>query len=47
MFRNDLDRVIPGNSIDDTYGFKCAERGKYAVAEFYQRQIDCTTSQLK
>ena len=33
-------RVIPGNSIGDTNGFKGAARGKYAVAEFYQRQND-------
>ena len=30
-------RVIPGNSIGDTVGFKGAHKGNYATAEFYRR----------
>ena len=33
-------RVVPGDSIGDTVGFKGAKKGKYATAEFYHREKD-------
>ena len=38
--RDHFVRVIPGTSIGDTIGFARAAKGKYAAAEFYQRQAD-------
>jgi hypothetical protein len=38
--RNYFVRVIPGNSIGDTVGFKGAKRGNFAKAEFYHREND-------
>lgn len=38
--RDHFVRVIPGQSIGDTVGFAGAEKGPYATAEFYQRQMD-------
>src|SRR4030095_8764913 len=33
-------RVIPGESLGDTFGFAREKKGKYAAAEFYRRQQD-------
>jgi len=33
-------RVIPGESLGDTYGFIGMKKGKYATAEFYRRAED-------
>ncbi len=33
-------RVIPGESVGDTFGFAGEKRGKYAAAEFYHRHQD-------
>jgi hypothetical protein len=33
-------RVIPGESIGDTYGFGGERKGRYAAAEFYRRAAD-------
>ena len=33
-------RVIPGDSVGDTFGFAGDKKGKYAVAEFYRRHQD-------
>jgi hypothetical protein len=33
-------RVIPGESIGDTFGFAGGKKGKYAAAEFYRRHQD-------
>jgi len=33
-------RVIPGESLGDTYGFVGMKKGKYAAAEFYRRAED-------
>jgi hypothetical protein len=33
-------RVIPGESLDDTFGFAGGKKGKYAAAEFYCRNQD-------
>ncbi|MCE9521685.1 MAG: hypothetical protein K8S25_04550 [Alphaproteobacteria bacterium] len=33
-------RIVPGNSIGDTVGFKGAHKGNYATAEFYRRDQD-------
>jgi len=33
-------RVIPGESLGDTFGFAQEKKGKYAAAEFYRRQQD-------
>ena len=33
-------RVIPGESIGDTFGFAGEKKGKYAAAEFYRRHPD-------
>jgi hypothetical protein len=30
-------RVIPGESLGDTFGFAGEKKGKYAAAEFYRR----------
>lgn len=33
-------RVVPGESLGDTYGFASAKKGRYAKAEFYRRGAD-------
>jgi hypothetical protein len=33
-------RVIPGESVGDTYGFASARKGRYAMAQFYRRAPD-------
>jgi len=33
-------RVIPGESLGDTFGFAREKKGKYAAAEFYRRHQD-------
>jgi hypothetical protein len=33
-------RVVPGESLGDTFGFASAKKGKYATAEFYRREAD-------
>jgi hypothetical protein len=33
-------RVIPGESLGNTFGFAGAKKGKYAAVEFYRRQQD-------
>jgi hypothetical protein len=33
-------RVVPGESLGDTYGFASAKKGRYAQAEFYRRGAD-------
>jgi hypothetical protein len=33
-------RVIPGESLGDTFGFAREKKGKYAAAEFYRRHHD-------
>ncbi len=33
-------RIIPGESVGDTFGFTGARKGKYATAEFYHRAKD-------
>lgn len=33
-------RVIPGDSLGDTFGFAGEKKGKHAAAEFYRRQQD-------
>ena len=33
-------RVIPGESLGDTFGFAAEKKGKYAAAEFYRRHPD-------
>lgn len=33
-------RVVPGESLGDTYGFAGAKKGRYATAEFYRRAPD-------
>lgn len=33
-------RVVPGESLGDTFGFAGAKKGKYATAEFYRREAD-------
>jgi hypothetical protein len=33
-------RVVPGESLGDTYGFASAKKGRYARAEFYRRGAD-------
>ena len=33
-------RVVPGESVGDTFGFAGEKQGKYAVAEFYRRDQD-------
>jgi hypothetical protein len=33
-------RIIPGESVGDTFGFAGAKKGKYSVAEFYHRGKD-------
>jgi hypothetical protein len=33
-------RVIPGESLGDTFGFAGGKKGKYAAAEFYRRTPD-------
>ena len=33
-------RVIPGESLGDTFGFVREKKGKYAAAEFYRRHQD-------
>jgi hypothetical protein len=33
-------RVIPGESVGDTFGFAGAKKGRHAVAEFYRRARD-------
>ena len=33
-------RVIPGESLGDTFGFAGGKKGKYAAAEFYRRHQD-------
>lgn len=38
--RDHFVRVIPGNSLGDTFGFAGAAKGAHAKAEFYQRQGD-------
>ena len=38
--RDHFVRVIPGNSVGDTFGFAGAAKGAYASAEYYRRQAD-------
>jgi hypothetical protein len=33
-------RVVPGESLGDTFGFAAAKKGRYASAEFYRRAAD-------
>lgn len=33
-------RVIPGESVGDTFGFAGAKKGRYAIGEFYRRAQD-------
>lgn len=33
-------RIIPGESVGDTFGFAGAKKGRYAIAEFYRRAQD-------
>jgi hypothetical protein len=33
-------RIVPGESLGDTYGFAGAKKGRYAAAEFYRRAPD-------
>ncbi len=38
--RDHFVRVVPGESLGDTFGFAGAKKGKYATAEFYRREAD-------